>query len=135
MLMDSFDCVVIGDIFIDIIVQVNENDLQFCRGGTSYCSFAGTAFGGGGNVAVGLSKIGGKSAFIGKAGEDFFGKSYVEDLKRNSVDAKVFLDKHLPTGLIVVFVEDNIQRSFLVFRGACNIYIFNRVLAHNNFTP
>ena len=132
MLMDSFDCVVIGDIFIDIIVQVNESDLQFCRGGTSYCSFAGTAFGGGGNVAVGLSKIGGKSAFIGKAGEDFFGKSYVEDLKRNSVDAKVFLDKHLPTGLIVVFVEDNIQRSFLVFRGANDQLLSEEIERANN---
>ena len=69
--MDSFDCVVIGDVFIDIIVKVNGNAGQFCRGGTSYCSFAETALGGGGNVAVGLSTIGGRSAFIGKASRVF----------------------------------------------------------------
>jgi len=114
--MNSFDCVVIGDVFVDIIVKVDKAYQQL-RGGTSYCSFAETALGGGGNVAVGLSTIGGRSAFIGKAGRDFYEKLYVDDLKRNKVSAQLFLDKHLPTGLTVAFVEKN-QRSFLVFRGA-----------------
>jgi len=118
MSMNLFDCVVIGDVFIDIIVQVSGNDWRLCREGTSYCSFAGTALGGGGNVAVGLSTIGGRSAFIGKAGQDFFGKLYLQDLKGNNVATKLFLEKTLPTGLVVVFVEHNLQRSFLVFRGA-----------------
>lgn len=116
--MNLFDCAVIGDVFVDIIVQVNGNYQQFCRGGTTYCSFASLVLGGGGNVAVGLSTIGGKSAFIGKAGRDFFGKLYIKDLKRNGVETRLFSDKNSPTGLIVVFTEQDFQRSFFVFRGA-----------------
>ena len=116
--MSSFDCVVIGDVFTDIVVQLNDNYEQFCRGGTSYCSFAKAVPGGGGNVAVGLSSIGGTTAFIGKAGQDFLGKLYLQDLTENRVVTRVFLDKCSPTGLIVALVEKMPQRSFLVFRGA-----------------
>ena len=116
--MNSFDCIVIGDVLIDVIVQAKENYGQVCRGGISYCNYAKTVFGGGGNVAAGLSVIGGTSAFIGKAGQDFFEKLYVQDLKKNGVFTRVFLDKNLPTGLVVVFVDKGHQRSFLVFRGA-----------------
>jgi fructokinase len=115
--MNSFDCLIIGDVFIDIIVKVNGNYKQLPRGGISYCSYAETALGGGGNVAVGLSTIGGRSAFIGKAGQDFYRKLYADDLRENGVATKLFLDKHLPTGLTVVFVEND-QRSFLISRGA-----------------
>ena len=130
--MNLFDCVVIGDVFIDIIVQVNGNDWHLRREGTSYCSFAETALGGGGNVAVGLALIGGSSAFIGKAGHDLFAKLYVQDLKRNDVATKLFLDKQLPTGLVVVFVEDGLQRSFLVFRGANDRLLSEEIERANN---
>jgi len=116
--MDLFDCTVIGDVFTDIIVQVNRNYEQFFRGGTSYCSFAKAVLGGSGNVAVGLSTIGGATAFVGKAGHDFFGKLYMQNLEKKGVVSKIFLDEHFPTGLIIVLVEDGKQRSFLIFRGA-----------------
>jgi len=116
--MDLFDCTVIGDVFTDIIVQVNGSYDQFFRGGTSYCSFAKAVLGGSGNVAVGLSTIGGATAFVGKAGHDFFGKLYLQNLGEEGVISKMFLDEHFPTGLIIVLVEDGKQRSFLIFRGA-----------------
>ena len=116
--MNSFDCIIIGDVLIDVIVRAKENYGQVCRGGVSYCNSAETVFGGGGNVATGLSVIGGTSAFIGKAGKDFFEKLYVQDLKKNRVFTRVFLDKNLSTGLVVVFVDKGHQRSFLVSRGA-----------------
>jgi sugar/nucleoside kinase (ribokinase family) len=117
--VNLYDCVVIGDVLIDIILQVDGNDKRFFRGGTSYSSSATVSVGGGGNVAVGLSQIGGKSAFIGKAGCDLFGDLYDQDLKVNNVASRLFRDKRLSTGFTVVFVE-NLQRSFLVFRGANN---------------
>jgi sugar/nucleoside kinase (ribokinase family) len=116
--MDLFDCTVIGDVFVDTIVKVNGNYERFFRGGTSYCNFAKALLGGSGNVAAGLSAMGGTPAFVGKAGYDFFGKLYIQDLKEDGVVTKIFLDKHSPTGLIIVLVEDEKQRSFLVFRGA-----------------
>lgn len=118
MLMASFDCTVIGDIFLDIIVQFNGNYEQFFHGGTSYCNFAKTALGGAGNIATALSTLGGKVAFVGKAGDDFFGRLYLQDLKRSEVVPKVFFDESSPTGLVIVFVSRGKERSFLVFRGA-----------------
>jgi len=118
MIMKSFDCTVVGDVFTDVIVQIHGNCEQFFRGGTSYCSFAKAVPGGSGNVAVGLSTIGGATAFVGKAGHDFFGNLYVQNLEEKGVVSKIFLDKHSPTGLIIALVEDGKQRSFLVFRGA-----------------
>lgn len=116
--VNSFDCTVIGDIFLDIIVKVNGDYKRFFRGGTSYCNFAKAVLGGSGNVAAGLSTIGGTTAFVGKAGYDFFGKLYLRNLKEKEVFTKIFFDEHSPTGLILVLVEDGKQRSFLVFRGA-----------------
>jgi sugar/nucleoside kinase (ribokinase family) len=114
----DFDCTVIGDIFIDLIVHVSGNRTKFFYGGTSYCDFAKAELGGSGNVAVGLSLLGGKASFIGKAGQDFFGRLYIRNLKKNKVIPQVFFDKCSPTGLVLVFVDNRKERSFLVFRGA-----------------
>ena len=115
--MDAFDCTVIGDVFTDIIVQINGDYEQLFRGGTSYCSLAKAVLGGSGNVAVGLSTIGGATAFVGKAGHDFFGNLYIEDLEEKGVVSRIFRDRHSPTGLIIALVEDGKQRSFLDFVG------------------
>ena len=116
--MHFFDCTVIGDVFLDILIQVNGDYRRFFRGGTSYCNFAKTVLGGSGNIAVGLSTLGGRVALVGKAGNDYFGKLYMRDLKNKGVVPKIFFDKDFPTGLITVFVEGEKERSFLIFRGA-----------------
>jgi fructokinase len=114
----DFDCTVIGDVFMDVVIRVNGDYRRFFRGGTSYCDSAKIALGGSGNIAVGLSSLRGRAAFVGKAGDDFFGKLYIQDLKNKGVVPKVFLDKDSSTGLLISFVEDGKERSFLVFRGA-----------------
>jgi sugar/nucleoside kinase (ribokinase family) len=99
-------------------VHINGSYEQFFRGGTSYCTVSKIIPGGSGNVAAGLSAIGGTAAFVGKAGSDYFGKSYKQDLEKRNVVTEMFLDRDCPTGLTIVFVEDGNQRSFLVSRGA-----------------
>lgn len=116
--MHTLDCTVIGDVCIDLIIHVSGNLTKFSYGGTSYSSFAKAELGGSGNVAVGLSLLGGKVSFIGKAGKDFFGRLYIRNLKKNKVIPEVFFDKCSPTGLVLVFVDNRKERSFLVFRGA-----------------
>ena len=80
--MSLLDCTVVGDVFFDIIIRVYGDYRRFFRGGTSYCDFAKAVLGGSGNIAVGLSSLGGRVAFVGKAGQDFFGKLYIRDLKK-----------------------------------------------------
>jgi fructokinase len=115
--MSRFDCTVIGDVFIDLPAKFDSEYLDFSSGGTSYCEIAKPVFGGSGNLAVGISKLGGQAAFIGKAGNDAFGKAYEKDLKKNGVFSKMFFDECLPTGLIIALVQKR-ERSFLVSRGA-----------------
>jgi len=116
-LVGPFDCTVIGEVFLDVVVKAGFDYGRLFRGGTSYCDLIKPVLGGSGNVAVGLSMLGGKAAFVGKAGDDFFGKLYARDLKNSGVFSKVFFERQSSTGLIIVFVGEN-ERSFLVFRGA-----------------
>jgi len=114
----EFDCLVIGDVILDIFLKGTNNYLPFLRGGTSYCESAKIEFGGAGNVAVGICSLGGKAAFIGKAGDDLWGRMYEKDLKANGVITDMLFEKKTSTGLAFVNLQEGGERSFCVFRGA-----------------
>lgn len=116
--MVLFDCTIIGDVMIDIIVREKMGKPRLVFGGTSYCSSAKVEFGGAGNVAAGLSTLGGKAAFIGKAGNDILGRLYIQDLRKRRVFPRVFIDETCSTGVDIIFLNHENERSFLVFRGA-----------------
>lgn len=113
-----YDCLLVGDVFLDVVIRLPNDRNRFFRGGTTYVDLAKAVFGGSGNVAAGLSWVGGKVAFLGKAGNDFLGKSYMQDLKKRGVDARISFDQEFPTGLVVVLLSDGTERSFVVSRGA-----------------
>ncbi|KAF8008636.1 hypothetical protein BT93_K2334 [Corymbia citriodora subsp. variegata] len=69
------------------------------------------------NVAVGISKLGGSSAFIGKVGRDEFGHMLVDILKQNNVDnSGVRFDQNAKTALAFVTLREDGEREFLFFR-------------------
>lgn len=111
------DCTVIGDIFFDVMVRRNLSKLDLVLGGTNYSPIK-IEPGGIGNVAVGICKLGGGTQFIGKAGKDVLGSFYRNDLIKEGVIAKVIFDGVNPTGIIITFVDEKGERSFLVSRGA-----------------
>lgn len=115
----EFDCLVVGDVMFDILFG-NLTTFPFLKGGTSYCDFAKIDLGGAGNVAVALSHLGGKTCFIGKAGDDCWGKLYKEDLIVKGVTTRMFFEQGCSTGLTLVALGKKAQRSFHVFRGANN---------------
>ena len=116
--MKPFDCTVVGDIAFDVILQKKSWKNGFPQGGISYLDYATLVPGGSGNIAVGMSLLGLRIAFIGKAGKDMLGKIYADDLESNDVTAKIFFDKSLPTGIVIALTECEGERSFQVFRGA-----------------
>ncbi|KAI3704904.1 hypothetical protein L1987_75133 [Smallanthus sonchifolius] len=69
------------------------------------------------NVAVGISRLGGSSAFIGKVGDDQFGYMLADILKINKVNnsGKRF-DHKARTALAFVSLKSNEEREFLFFR-------------------
>ncbi|WOH01381.1 hypothetical protein DCAR_0520763 [Daucus carota subsp. sativus] len=69
------------------------------------------------NVAVGISRLGGSSAFIGKVGEDEFGYMLAEILKENKVDnSGMRFDPAARTALAFVTLRSDGEREFMFFR-------------------
>ncbi|XP_077239602.1 putative fructokinase-7 [Tasmannia lanceolata] len=69
------------------------------------------------NVAVGVSRLGGSSAFIGKVGQDEFGFMLSEILKENNVDnSGVRFDPGARTALAFVTLRADGEREFMFFR-------------------
>ncbi|GMH18410.1 hypothetical protein Nepgr_020251 [Nepenthes gracilis] len=69
------------------------------------------------NVAVGISRLGGSSAFIGKVGKDEFGFMLAEILKQNKVDTSgMRFDTGARTALAFVTLRADGEREFLFFR-------------------
>ena len=69
------------------------------------------------NLAVAASRLGAKTAFIGKVGDDSFGASLKECLRENGVDISgVVTDPALPTTLAVVALDEQGERHFSFYR-------------------
>ncbi|KAL5081043.1 hypothetical protein RYX36_009464 [Vicia faba] len=69
------------------------------------------------NVAVGISRLGGSSAFIGKVGADEFGYMLADILKQNNVDTSgMRFDTNARTALAFVTLRSDGEREFLFFR-------------------
>eukprot|EP00249_Psilotum_nudum_P006761 c20035_g1_i1 orf=565-1842(-) len=69
------------------------------------------------NVAVGISRLGGRSAFIGKVGDDEFGYMLANILKENNVEAKgVLFDPGARTALAFVTLRQDGEREFMFYR-------------------
>ncbi|XP_027939048.1 probable fructokinase-6, chloroplastic [Vigna unguiculata] len=69
------------------------------------------------NVAVGISRLGGSSAFIGKVGEDEFGYMLVDILKENNVNHEgMRFDPGARTALAFVTLRSDGEREFMFYR-------------------
>lgn len=69
------------------------------------------------NVAVGISRLGGSSAFIGKVGDDEFGYMLADILKQNKVNnSGMRFDPNARTSLAFVTLRSDGEREFLFFR-------------------
>ena len=106
--MDRYDIVCIGEMLVDFLSEGNE-------GGS--LRFVGNAGGAPANVAVGASRLGLRSAFIGKVGDDMFGAHLKGVLAREGVDAKgLVMDKSALTTLAFVSLDQSGDRSFAFYR-------------------
>ncbi|XP_004490806.1 probable fructokinase-6, chloroplastic [Cicer arietinum] len=69
------------------------------------------------NVAVGISRLGGSSAFIGKVGEDEFGYMLADILKENNVNKQgMRFDPGARTALAFVTLRSDGEREFMFYR-------------------
>ncbi|CAN1265068.1 Probable fructokinase-7 [Linum perenne] len=100
-----------GEMLIDFVPTVNGVSLAEAP------AFKKAPGGAPANVAVGVSRLGGSSAFIGKLGDDEFGHMLDDILKQNNVDnSGVRFDPYARTALAFVTLRADGEREFLFFR-------------------
>ncbi|WEJ89833.1 MAG: aminoimidazole riboside kinase [Klebsiella huaxiensis] len=91
---------VLGDAVVDLLPE-SEGRLLQCPGGAPA------------NVAVGIARLGGNSGFIGRVGDDPFGRFMRHTLQQEQVDiSHMCLDGQHRTSTVVVDLDDQGERTF-----------------------
>ncbi|WP_241584620.1 aminoimidazole riboside kinase [Rosenbergiella epipactidis] len=108
---------VLGDAVIDLLPE-SEGRLLQCPGGAPA------------NVAVGIARLGGNSAFIGRVGEDPFGKFLQNTLKKEQVSTDyMHLDAEQRTSTVVVGLDEEGERSFtFMVKPSADLFLVNQDL-------
>src|SRR5713226_1461077 len=113
------DCILVGDVMMDVVLRTDHRILSGLNiEGTNYFTESIVQPGGSGNVAAAINHLGGHAALIGRAGDDPYGRVYIQDLQSRGVQSRINLDTSLSTGVAVSLVEPGGHRTLLVGRGA-----------------
>ena len=107
--MKAFDVVALGELLIDFTengVSQQGNPLLEANPGGAPC-----------NVLAMLNRLGKKTAFIGKVGEDSFGQQLRKAVEESGTDvSNLLMDKEIPTTLAFVHKLPNGDRDFSFYR-------------------
>ena len=108
-MMKKYDVVALGELLIDFTENGKSNQgnpLFEANPGGAPC-----------NVLAMLTKLGHKTAFIGKVGEDFFGEQLRDVITEVGIDAKgLCTDKEIHTTLAMVHTYPDGDRDFSFYR-------------------
>ena len=111
------DLVTIGHVLMDIRIFIDEFPKADEEAKTNKLSLGGG--GSAANVAVGASRLGVKSGFIGSIGFDTFGRVLLEELEHEGVDvAHVKVDTSTSSGLTVIAINNKGQVIMFGYTGA-----------------
>ena len=108
----NYELTVIGDAFIDICIPLN----GIYTGGV-FPRDVETRIGGIATTAIWASRYGIKTAFIGKVGDDCFGKIYKDKLVQERVKPFLSVSPIKPTGICASLIHSNKDRTMIVNRG------------------
>jgi len=105
------DVVCVGDLLIDFVPTVTGTGINDAP------AFAKAAGGAAANVAVGLARLGLRSAFMGKVGDDPFGHFLADTLRADGVDvASLRFEPRARTALAFVSLRADGEREFMFYR-------------------
>ncbi len=110
--MKKFDIEALGECLIDCVPEgVNELGVPL---------FGANPGGAPANLLAMFSRLGGKTAFIGKVGDDGFGSALRRNLDDAGIESSSLLtDKRYNTTLAMVQLDSNGDRSFSFYRKGC----------------
>src|SRR5436853_1185630 len=107
--------IAVGDLVWDVLVRP---DSMLLPGGDTTGRIALAPGGSAANVAAWLARAGAAAGFIGKVGADVFGALIVEDLEHEGVEMHVSRTAEHDTGVILVLIDRQGQRSMVTNQGA-----------------
>ncbi|GLU04891.1 hypothetical protein SLE2022_220190 [Rubroshorea leprosula] len=100
-----------GEMLIDFVPTVSGVSLAQAPG------FLKAPGGAPANVAIAVTRLGGRSAFVGKLGDDEFGNMLADILKQNGVSGDgICFDKGARTALAFVTLRADGEREFMFYR-------------------
>lgn len=115
----QFDVISVGSATVDCFVSLPVDFSNIKHGSKVLIDNIHLTTGGGGtNVAVGLSRLGLRSGFIGEVGEDLSAHMIKHDLEREGVDFLVKQHSRHQTAYSVVLEAKGKDRAILVYKGA-----------------
>jgi len=98
------------------IITLGEALIDFIPVDSSNVTYLKNPGGAPANVAVGASRLGAKSTFIGKVGNDMFGKFLEQALKNYGVDtSSMKFSNDYKTAIVFVQLDTNGERSFTFY--------------------
>lgn len=109
--------IVIGSCNTDMVVKSARLPLpgETIIGG----EFLMNAGGKGANQAVAVARLGGVVSFIAKVGDDLFGNRSLALFEKEGINSKsIYIDKHTPSGVALITVDDGGENSIVVAPGA-----------------
>lgn len=103
------DVITLGELLVDLTQKGTDEN-----GNGEFTAYPGGAPA---NVAVAAARLGAETAFIGKVGDDAFGRMLTETLKKEGVDTSgLFASGDVPTTLAIVSVDETGERDFSFYR-------------------
>ncbi|GGG92368.1 ribokinase [Parapedobacter pyrenivorans] len=109
--------IVVGSMNMDMVVKTSHipQPGETVLGGSFFMNPGGK----GANQAVAVARLGGDVAFVGKIGDDIFGKQSSQLFDEEGVDINGILSDHdSPSGIALITVDDNGENSIVVAPGA-----------------
>jgi ribokinase len=108
---------VIGSSNTDMVVKTT----RFCQPGETILGGEFFMFPGGkgGNQAVAAARLGGAVTFLGKLGNDIFGKNAIAGYEKEGIETKcMMIDEEAPSGVALITVNEQGENTIVVASGA-----------------
>jgi len=107
--------VVVGDLLLDLLAKVEGS---VALGTDTFTPIHAAAGGSGANAAAWLGSLDAETHFVGRVGDDVFGRFLAAELDRAGVRAHLAYDPALATGKVFVLVDGAGERTMITDRGA-----------------
>jgi sugar/nucleoside kinase (ribokinase family) len=112
----SFDIAVVGELNPDLILSGDVHP-EFGQTEKLVDSAALTIGSSSAIFACGAARLGLKTAFLGKVGDDLLGSFMIQSLEKYHIDTRgIVIDKEIPTGISVI-LSTGVDRAILTYPG------------------